>query len=66
MIYDCLQRDIPVFDATAKIVAIHQKHDEAPGLRGSPEAFHNRKLVEKMYPKWTPWDGWITHAHLRL
>lgn len=66
MIYDCLQREIPVFDATEKIVAIHQNHEEAKGLRGSPEATCNRRLVEKMYPKWTPWDGWISHANTKL
>lgn len=62
MIYDCLQRGIPVIDATREVKAIHQVHEENPAVRTNPEAQRNYRLAKEMYPKWTAWHGWMSHA----
>lgn len=59
LIYDCLARSIPVIDATDKILALHQKHKENRESRNGELAQRNRRLAKAVYPRWTPWDGWV-------
>ena len=59
LVYDCLARGVPVLDATAKILALHQKHKEDSKSRLGPDAVKNKELAVAVYTKWTPWDGWL-------
>ena len=66
IVYDALQRCIPVIDATRVILAAHQNHPEREGVRQCPEARENFRMAKQYYPKWTAWDGWIHHATYRI
>lgn len=65
IVYDVLQRGIPVLDATQCITAVHQDHP-AYVQRSDPECQENFRLAREWHPTWTPWDGWVSQATYRL
>ena len=60
IIYDAVQNDVERYNVTQQVLALHQVHPEAEGLRSSPQAKENQRLVKEAYPDWWPRKGWVS------
>jgi len=66
LIYDALQRKKPVVNATKMLLAIHQNHPENTALRRCALASYNQMQATRSHPNWNPWEGWVSHATIKL
>lgn len=61
LVYYALQRDVPVIDATKRIVVAHQSHPVAV-QRSDDECKLNIEMCAQWVPGWDAWKGWVSQA----
>ncbi|MHC4686848.1 MAG: hypothetical protein ACYTEW_21440 [Planctomycetota bacterium] len=66
LIFDALKRAKPVVNATKMLLAIHQNHPEDNTLRHDTLSSYNQMLATRSHPDWNPWQGWVSHATVKL
>jgi hypothetical protein len=65
LVYAALKADVPVIDATERIVVAHQSHP-VDVQRNDEECALNIEMCKEWLPGWDAWQGWVSHAQWKV